>query len=59
MSLSGHLVLVDEGIKSALAGATLAGALAMNPAQAQEAPTWQSQVKASMLRGEIPQANKI
>ena len=49
----------DEGIKSKLAGAALAGALAMNPAQAQEAPTWQSQVKAAMLRGEIPQANKV
>ena len=50
---------VDEGIKSALAGAALAGSLAMNPAQAQEPPTWQDQVIAAMKAGDIPQANNV
>ena len=50
---------VDEGIKSALAGAALAGSLAMNPAQAQEPPSWQSQVEAAIKAGDIPKSNNI
>jgi len=50
---------VEEGIKSALAGAALAGSLAMNPAQAQEPPSWQDQVVAAMKAGDIPQASNV
>jgi hypothetical protein len=50
---------VEEGIKSALAGAALAGSLAMNPAQAQEPPSWQDQVMAAMKAGDIPQASNV
>lgn len=52
---------VDEGIKSALAGAAMTGAMMMSPgqAQAQEPPTWQSQVLAAMKAGEVPQSNSV
>lgn len=52
---------VDEGIKSALAGAALAGSMAMNPgvAQADTVPTWQQQVVAAIKDGDLPPVRKI
>jgi hypothetical protein len=51
---------VDEGIRNALAGAALAGSLAMSPnAQAQDIPSWQSQVEAAVQAGDIPKSNNI
>jgi hypothetical protein len=53
---------VDEGIRNALAGAALAGSMAMSPnaqAQTQDIPSWQSQVEAAVQAGDIPRSNNI
>lgn len=51
----------DEGLKSALAGAALAGSMAMNPAQANapQPPTWQQQVRAAIQDGDLPPVRRI
>ena len=53
---------VEEDLKSKLAGAALAGAMALNPGAANadnEAPSWQQQVKAAIADGDLPPVRRI